>query len=334
MSDPQAGIIAPSFEAAQAEQDRRRGPNMRLKPTRKYRLLIAPAFKVVDGKGIWYSVRRKHWKIPVPGTADFKTFTCPKELGTSCYICDMADAMRPTLPQMAKDFAPNLSYMFNVIDADNAGFGVQQLEDGATLFNLFLGIVQTLPTVADPVQGQVITVVKLTQPPWRTAIPGAVLSYDELGLPIETAYAENLKDLDEVWQYISDEEQRAMFAAIEANPHQFANLGRQGQLPPVAAPVGATPVAGFPIPSDTPPPPAEVAPIEITPVSTAPAPAAPAAVAVAPPPPAGPVPVAMTPAAGVPDAAPSAAPAPSADQVDAAAAMQARMEEAAAKASG
>ena len=320
MSEQQTGLIAPSFEAAQAEQDRRRGPNMRLKPGRQYRLMLAPSFKVVDGKGIWYSVRRKHWKIPVPGTTDFKTFTCPKEVSDQCYICDMADSLRPTLPQMAKDFSPNLSYMFNVIDADNPGFGVQQLEDGATLFNLFLGIVQSLPTIADPVQGQVITITKLPQSPWRTAIPGAVLSYDELGLPIETAYAENLKDLDEAWQYISYDEQRVMFAAIEANPHQFANTGQQGMLPPAAAPVGATPVAGFPIPNAGPavPAPTAVAPvIEVAPVSAAPAPAAPAATAVAPAVPVGAPPAVLTPA--TPEAAPDGA----------AADMQVRMEAAA-----
>jgi hypothetical protein len=325
----QTGIIAPSFEAAQAEQDRRRGPNMRLKPGRQYRLMIAPSFKVVDGRGIWYSVRRKHWKIPVPGTTDFKTFTCPKEIGDQCYICDMADSLRPTLPQMAKDFAPNLSYMFNIIDADNPGFGVQQLEDGATLFNLFLGIVQSLPTVADPVQGQVISVTKLPQSPWRTAIPGAVLSYDELGLPLETAYAENLKDLDEAWQYITYDEQRVMFAAIEANPHQFANQGQQGMLPPAATPAGATPVAGFPIPAAAPPAPAAAVapPVDVTPpapVSAAPAPAAPATTNVAPPAPAGAVPAVMAPAAAAPAAAPDGA----------ADAMQARMEAAANDASG
>ena len=32
-------------------------------------------------------------------------------------------------------------------------------------------------------QGQIITVTKLSQQPWRTAIPGPVLSFDEMGIP-------------------------------------------------------------------------------------------------------------------------------------------------------
>ena len=268
-----SGYIAPSAEAAQAEQDRRRGPQMRLKPGRTYKLRLMPAFKSLDGKGIWFSVRRKHWKIPVPGTTDTKTFACPKEKNQPCYICDMADSLKPTLPQMAKDFAPNLSYMFNVIDVDSPGFGVQQLEDGATLFNLLLGIVQALPTVADPVQGQVLNVNKLPQAPWRTVVPAEVKSFDEMGLPIETAYTENLVDLDEAWNYIDYDEQKALFVMIEQNPHAIAaTMNPAGAIAaPVPAAVMAPPIETTVVPAAVTTAPAPAAPV----APVAPAPAAP-----------------------------------------------------------
>lgn len=327
MSDevPQ-GVIAPSAAAAQAEQDRRRGPNMRLKQGRQYRLRLCPAFKLSGGQGVWFSVRRKHWKVPVPDTGDYKTFACTQELGQPCYVCDMAKELNQVLPQMAKNLKPNLAYMFNVIDVDNPNFGIQQLEDGATLFNLFLGIVQALPTIADPVQGQIITVSKLPQAPWRTAIPGPVLSYDEIGIPIDAAYPANLKNLDDVWEYIPYEEQKTLFQSIKHNPHQFMEGSPQGQLP--ATP---TPVTGFPINDQA---------VEMPPgsYSSAPVPAAPA-VTVPPPAPVGQPPAMVTPAAP-----PQAAPAPAQPQAapaqpeaapaqpEAAADIQARLEAAAAAA--
>ena len=239
-----SGYIAPSATAAQAEADRRRGPNMRLKVGRTYDLRLLPAFKTVDGQGIWFSVRRKHWTIPVPGTTESRTFVCPKELDPAqpCYICDVADKLKPTLPQLAKSFSPNLSYMFNVIDTSAISFGPQQLEDGATLFNLLLGIVDTLPTVADPELGQVIIVNRLPASPWRTAIPGKVLPFSEMGLDISVAFVENLPNLDDAWTVIDYAEQQSLFSAIEANPHAI-EAAQAAQIPAAVVP-GA--VAGAP----------------------------------------------------------------------------------------
>ncbi len=275
----QEQFIVPSATAAQAESDRRRGPNLRLKPGRQYNFRLLPAFKILNGDGIWFGIARKHWKIPVDNTVDeSRTFACPQERGEECYICGLREEFSSAMPALAKKLTPNTNYMFNIIDVDNPQFGIQQLEDGATLFNLFTGIIQANPTIADPIQGGVIQVTKLTQTPWRTAVPtGRVVSLDELGIGVDAALPSKLKNLDDAFTYIAADEQRQLFSQIATNPQGAFNDTPGGVVvQPVAQPVGAAAVA---VPA------AVIAPVAVAaaqPVgqpapTTAPAPVAPAA---------------------------------------------------------
>jgi hypothetical protein len=307
-----------------------------LRAGRDYYFRFLGPFAVVNGEGKWFSSGMKHWKVPLVGTNQQKTFACPRDVGRQCFVCETVKEIMPINPKLAQDYKAGLSYYFNVVDVMSPSYGVQTLDDGQTLFNILQELLEMdaaqnggIPTLFDPNRGQVIKVNKLQALPWRTAVMVGVKSLDELAEGASSwGQMANLPNLDEKWEYIEYQEQRQMFSAIGG--HAGPALPTAAP-PPALAPAPAGPAqAAVPFgQSDYPaaPPQEFVAPGAAP--TTAPAPAAPVT---APPPAATPAltPEVVAPPATAPPAAftpPGAAPVPG-PQGESSEELQRRMEQA------
>src|SRR3990167_9195513 len=92
-------------------------------------LRVLPSY---SSEGVWYKEFYEH-HLPLGGKT--ANFTCARQFGQSCAICDKGEQLSIAGDSSFKDFQPKRSYLFNVIVlSDNSGTtakdGVKVLKAG------------------------------------------------------------------------------------------------------------------------------------------------------------------------------------------------------------
>ncbi len=218
-----SAYAAPSASAAAEADARMRGDVLRLKPDLDYYLRFMPAFAQRDGRGIWWSMGKRHYKIPGANTeSKHYTYDCPQyAMVGRCIVCEHEDQFRAVDDWDGREGKKGkLHVRFNVIDAKNPAAGVQTLEDTITLHRMLTAQLERNSSLMDPADGKVIGVNKLPAAPWRQffdadiegAQPGGFCSLDVLHEDaFEWAKLINLPNLEESWNYPTEEKQLEVF---------------------------------------------------------------------------------------------------------------------------
>lgn len=200
---------------------------------KKY-LRFMPAFKEVDGRGVWFSSANRHWGVPLvrqdSEEARSTTFDCPASVGARCIVCENK-ALFQQIGAWDKDgpggCKPSRRVRFNVIDAERPQAGVLIFEDGITTWKLLRNMVRKdrNPLLMDPFEGSILVVENTGEKGvWRDIYEakGGKMSLDEMHPDaLEWALPENLPDLDASWDFPSYDDQVAMFTGVDARERLF-----------------------------------------------------------------------------------------------------------------
>jgi hypothetical protein len=213
--DPQALL-----DAAEDEEKRRRGTHLNLAVGSPGTYRLVGPYKVVSGLAYWFSSTKRHWQVPVPNESiEQVTFDCSKEIGRRCLTCESKDKYPPAVWE---NIRPKLRYLFPVIDVNAPEHGVQILEDGYTLWNLFKKMLERAPHLLDPINGENVIIYRYDAKPWREIerVPDGKgrMSLDKIHPEaLDWARQENLPDLDAEWKYPTLEEQYTWYG-VDTTP--------------------------------------------------------------------------------------------------------------------
>lgn len=172
------------------------------------RVRVLPAY---GEHGRWWFRYGMHFNLPVEGPR--RAFPCPRlrgDIQDECLFCDAIKPYRQTAPDLYNSHRSRLRYMFNAINLDNLGAGVQVLEVGPAVGKDILEWANRYGDPTDPEDGYNFTIQKKQVGPQKINVEYKVVP-DRTTSPLPEGALElldNLYDLENLVEFPSAEEQR------------------------------------------------------------------------------------------------------------------------------